>query len=162
MKWKEIKQNKNYLVSNSGVVMNRKTKRLLRQRISNSGYLQVNLCYGPNRNYTVHRLVAIAFKKNPKNLPEVNHKDGNKQNNKSNNLQWSTRVQNCRHAWDSGLFGDHNKGENNPGAKMTKEKVLEIRRLYATGLYTTRSLAKVFNVGSSTICYIKNKITWAS
>lgn len=54
----------------------------------------------------VNRLVAKAFHPNPKRLPEVNHIDGDKDNNRSDNLEWSTISDNRKHAWRLGL----NKG----------------------------------------------------
>lgn len=68
------------------------------------GYLQVRL-YKNNFQFNlyVHRLLAIAFIPNPNNLPEVNHKDGNRLNNSLDNLEWVTRVENMQHAIDSGL-----------------------------------------------------------
>lgn len=56
------------------------------------------------KNVTIHRMVAIAFVPNPNNLPEVNHKDGNKLNNNDWNLEWSTKVHNIQHAKDLGLM----------------------------------------------------------
>ncbi len=71
---------------------------------NNDGYLVVNL----RRDHTakvipVHRLVAEAFIPNPDNLPTVNHKDGDKTNNRVDNLEWASYSENNTHALDTGL-----------------------------------------------------------
>ena len=55
------------------------------------------------KQYQLHRLVAKVFLPNFYGKPVVNHKDGNKQNNKLFNLEWSTYSENSRHAFDTGL-----------------------------------------------------------
>lgn len=59
---------------------------------------------GKQQQAYVHRLVATAFLPNPDNLPEVNHIDGNKQNNHVSNLEWVTSGENMRHARKTGLI----------------------------------------------------------
>lgn len=67
----------------------------------------VQLTSGKQKNCRVNRLVAQAFIPNPAGLPEVNHKDGNKDNNSADNLEWSTRSANMRHAFATNLMTPH-------------------------------------------------------
>lgn len=99
--WKDIKDYEGlYQVSNLGRVKSLKRKyvltdKILIPRIDTDGYALINLS---NRNkkttFKIHRLVAQAFIPNPKNLPEINHKDENKLNNKVENLEWCTAEYN--------------------------------------------------------------------
>lgn len=67
------------------------------------GYPFVCLCVGPVvKQFTVHRLVASAFIPNPLNLPQINHKNGIKTDNRAENLEWCTAAQNKQHSWDIG------------------------------------------------------------
>lgn len=101
--WKDIKGYEGlYQVSNLGNVKSIPRPRtkggILKQRKSNSGYSQVRFTK-EHKGYMlyVHRLVAQAFITNPNNLPQVNHKDGNKQNNRADNLEWITSQDNVLH-----------------------------------------------------------------
>lgn len=68
------------------------------------GYLWVALCKnGKSKTYSVHRLVALAFIENKENMPQVNHIDGNKENNSVGNLEWCDDAKNIRHALYNGL-----------------------------------------------------------
>ena len=66
---------------------------------------------GKGKKYLLHRLLAQAFIPNPEGKPCVNHKDGNKHNNALRNLEWVTRSENQRHAYETGLqVGFHTAG----------------------------------------------------
>lgn len=72
--------------------------------IQGCGYLQIELCKNNKRSKLyIHRLVAKHFVKNPNNFSEVNHIDGNKNNNNYLNLEWVSRKQNYDHAIKNGL-----------------------------------------------------------
>lgn len=93
--WKDIEGYENlYQVSNLGNVRSlRHTKpHLITQTKNRNGYLQValSICSNKLKKFYVHRLVAQAFIPNPNNLPQVNHKDENKLNNRAENLDWCT------------------------------------------------------------------------
>lgn len=71
---------------------------ILSPKVNKKGYLSVPL--SPDRvTHRVHRLVATAFIPNDENKPQVNHKDGNKDNNKVENLEWSTNSENQQHRY---------------------------------------------------------------
>lgn len=78
------------------------------------GYKYVALrCRGRTLNRYVHRLVAEAFIPNPDNKPEVNHIDGNKDNNRWDNLEWVTPKENHKHGRETGLIKiNEGKGSN--------------------------------------------------
>jgi hypothetical protein len=117
--WKDIENYENlYQVSNFGNVrrlpviinamsrwgtirkMKFKGKNIKTCHKSGSGYPIVSLCKnGVSKIYSVHRLVAKAFIENVNNLPQVNHKDGNKINNNFNNLEWVSKSDNMLHSF---------------------------------------------------------------
>lgn len=93
MNWKGINGFPLYEVSDSGLVRNIKTGRILSQEITHAGYARVILM--PTRKkYAVHRLVATAFVDGYKPGLQVNHKDENKLNNSACNLEWCTAKEN--------------------------------------------------------------------
>lgn len=120
-KWRPIKGYEGlYEISNIGNVKSLARKvsnghalvdydeRLLKPNVLAKGYLQVTLYNGKSRRgFQVHRLVAEAFIPNNDNMPQVNHKNGNKQDNRTCNLEWTDNKGNQLHAWATGLQKPH-------------------------------------------------------
>lgn len=79
--------------------------KLLKVTKDKNGYMRVSTSVGgEKRTWKVHRLVATSFLDNPDDLPCVNHKDGNKNNNHVDNLEWVSYSENTQHAVDTGLL----------------------------------------------------------
>jgi len=91
--------------------------RIKKQRDISGFYERVMLS---EKAYLVHRMVAITFIPNPEELPQVNHKDGNKLNNEVNNLEWVSCGDNQRHAYNTGLKREP-KGLLNGRQELTEE-----------------------------------------
>ena len=97
--WKDIEGfDGKYQISTWGRVRNNENQILTPYRNA-KGYLKISLCNGGKSpaKFRIHRLVAMAFIPNPKGLPQVNHKDGNKENNSYTNLEWLTNEMNQEH-----------------------------------------------------------------
>lgn len=102
--WKPIKDWDWYLVDEYGNVKNSKTGKLISGDKNSAGYNRICLYNGKaHKRFFRHRLVAEYFIPNIDNLPEVNHKDGNKDNCYFKNLEWCTRSDNEQHAWQMHL-----------------------------------------------------------
>lgn len=112
--WKDIEGYEGlYQISNFGRVKSLPKKngnsyqeeRILKPK-NNQGYMQVNLYKNKKcKSIVIHRMVAKAFIKNEYNKREVNHIDGNKANNRVDNLEWCTPSENQKHAYRIGLKG---------------------------------------------------------
>lgn len=114
---------------------------------------------GKKRTFRVHRLVMMAF--NPvENMDEleVNHLDGNKKNNKLENLEWCTASENQKHAFKTGLQKAR-KGESSNFAKLTEEDVKQVFELRKQGLLQ-REIAEIVGCTSSNISAILREKSW--
>jgi DNA gyrase subunit B/topoisomerase-4 subunit B len=100
-----------------------------------------------------HRLVAWTFLPNPANLREVNHIDGNPQNNDVSNLEWVSSSENKHHAVRMGLMLS---GEAHPQAKLTNDQVTELKIRVLSGEHI-KDLAEEFNVQGSLISTAVNE-----
>lgn len=123
----------------------------------NTGYCMLTINH-KSRSYarSVHRLVAVHHVPNPLNKPFVNHKDGNKLNNHSVNLEWVTRRENVDHAMELGLL---RSGEDNTVSKLKNDDVLKIRTLSKDG-YSGQAIAEMYGVNRSTVNRILSGERW--
>jgi len=134
---------------------------VLVQRVGRKGYLQLRLCRGDGTSKTVkvHLLIALAFLGEPPDGMQVNHKNGNKLDNRPDNLEYVTCRQNIRHAWDNGLStGKHMRGERSHRAKLTAADVRRIRTLSST--MTLKAIAELYGVSTYPIWSILKRKAW--
>jgi hypothetical protein len=173
MKWKPIKGYEGrYSISDTGVVWSEgrwtewngtvrwtKEKEKL-ARFSPKGYVVVCLSTdGKNKAFSVHRLVAQSFIPNPEGLKEVNHINGDKSDNRVENLEWSDRSRNITHSYRV-LESSNKDGTNNGRHVVNEDDVREIRMLKSQGI-STRELSQRFGVSDGQIRRIFHRIAWS-
>lgn len=178
-----------YVVSNLGRIGSLQQRRCLEtgkqrnykeriMRLQNmGGYKIVKLsCEGKVSQFLVHRLVALAFIPNPENKATVNHINGDKSDNRVDNLEWATQSENNKHAyrvlgkkpsthldklrkgWQNKIesirksISNANSGVSNGSAKLTSTQVMEIREASKNKYHGYCSdLARKYNVSESCI-----------
>lgn len=179
--WKPIEENPVYLVSNYGRV--RTIDHPVWCKVNNSYSIRKGRFCTPTNNNSkrywrvgvqinnrqkhlaIHRLVAKAFIPNPYNLPQINHIDGDKNNNKVSNLEWCNNGYNQAHAWKNNLKDVTKMSEHSSFRKLTVEQVRFIKEEYnkvdtsirGNKMDFARKMQTKFNLKSvSTILWIVN------
>lgn len=146
--WKDINGFRElYQISNLGRVRRKDNFKVLKPLSISKGYKGVRLYETKNKAITkkIHRLVAEYFIPNPLNLPQVNHKDGNKSNNRIDNLEWCSNEFNMNHAIINKLI---KLGEQRPCSKCTEKSLLLLQRLIDCG-FTIKQLSIIYCISKN-------------
>lgn len=161
--WKDVLNYEGlYQISNIGRIKSFINKKdgcfsILKQK-DNKGYLKFNACKnGKIKTLSIHRLVAQHFIPNPDNKPDVNHKKGNKKDNRYWKIEWNTKLENNVHAYSIGLKKGR-KGIYCNLSKLTNDQISEIKCNPKN--LNQRELGEVYNVSQSNISYILSNKTW--
>ena len=113
-------------------------------RLNDHGYFRCNLKNeGKRYDFTIHRLVALAFIPNEENKPFINHKNGIKTDNRVENLEWCNQSENVTHAVKNRLIK----------TKLTDEQA---KKIFNSQL-SNRKLAEIYDINHSIVWRIKNK-----
>lgn len=149
--WRAIDGYSNYEVSDSGEIRNKTTGRILCAFNDKDGYKGVHLnSNGASHTRKVHRLVASAFLEPDPIRDQVNHKNGDKADNRVSNLEWCTRSENTRHAYDNNLFRANIRPAIDAHTKLKFEDRIDILRMRKEGMLL-KDIAAAYGVGITTI-----------
>ena len=152
--WKEIPNYPKYKASNTGHIRSYCNKEpiILKPSKDRWGYYHLTVRNKDGgKPHFVHKLVLLAFVGPRPEGYECRHLDGNKENNRLDNLCWGHKFDNVRDQIAHGKLVTN---------KLTEEQVLEIRHLCATKKYTHSKLANTYNVSQSHIGRIANRTRW--
>ena len=146
-----------YKINKQGDVYSFITNKILIHNKNTRGYHYVRLCKNKEqKNNLIHRLVAEAFILNQNSKEEVNHIDGDKNNNAMSNLEWCTSQENKSHAWSTGLC----KSEMYKIPKKLTKSIVDDIRLMSAMKVRGNKIAEKYNVSPTMISYIINNKQW--
>lgn len=134
---------------------------ILNQQKATNGYRLVCLTKdGRDSARSVHRIVASAFCKNDANKPTVNHINGDRKDNRLENLEWATMLEQSADARRrNGIWCAH--GDDHESSVLTSNRVTLIRSMYASGAFPQWELGTIFGVKQMAVSRAIRRITWA-
>lgn len=147
-----------YQVSSDGRVRRAESGKIVQGVDNGKGYAVLNLCKDSKpKTFLVSRLVCAAFHgPAPEGKPHCAHRDCDSWNNKASNLRWATPQENIN---DTVSCGRNSKGARHAHAKFTEDDVLDMRLLWAMGMYP-REIAAAFNTNPSRAWRIATREQW--
>lgn len=152
-KWIRVDKYPRYSISDRGRLRNEESGRITVGSLTSQGYRAIKIGKDSVR---IHRLVAKAFLKNESGGNDVNHIDGNKQNNGVYNLEWCTRSHNVKHAHGFLPRRPIPTGDNHALTKVSDSDISEIKRRHSSGLVMQKDLASEYGVSRAFICLVVN------
>ncbi len=158
--WRVYGRFPEYEASSLGRVRRRDTGRIMDPLPDLGGYLKVRLSSpstGECKLIPIHRVVAEVFCEPPRLV--VNHRNGDKLDNRPGNLEWCTPGENTRHAHRSGLIGG-TYGEGARWSKLTDQKVRSCRERFKSGSGTIKGMAREHGVSAKTMRFAVKGRTW--
>lgn len=153
--WSTIPFAPDYKINEFGVIKGKRTE-YLNQYFDKDGYMFTALQTRKNKRITVkvHRIMGICFIPNFDNKPQINHKNGIKNDNRIENLEWCTEEENVNHSFDNHLqkaiLGNNNK--------LSYQQVFEIYQNKDN--FSASHFARKYDVNLGTIKFLLNKGTW--
>lgn len=151
-----------YYATEDGRIWSQKTRRFLKPCPLHDGYIRVALCKDLKVHYKrVHRLVLETFIGPCPEGMECCHENDVRADNRLKNLRWDTRENNQRDSIKHGTHRClHQNGRTNPNTKLKEKDVRMIVYMFRTGLFSQKEIAKVYNMGRSSISDIITKKHW--
>jgi predicted XRE-type DNA-binding protein len=149
-----------YFINDKGQVKNKKGN-ILKPATDKGGYKWIILQRNKVKKYKyIHRLVAECLLPNPHNKKEVNHKNGIKDDNRVENLEWCTPSENVLHSIKEGLRVPL-KGSEIGNSKLKESDVITIKNMLKKGDVLQKNIAEMFNITPTTVSDIKKGRSWS-